>query len=192
MDVSGEAADLIIKEGVQITGEVVKMAAGGISTAAALLLAIAKENYKVVGKTSAKKLAADPTPGVVVPVKREDIPQFQKLAKEYGVLYCMAQKRGLESSTVDVISTQAYAANLNAVCQAMGYAVPQKQEQTEKAPKKAIPRSQQERSSPERGNGWNPQARTNEKPSVRGRLAALQAQQKSEKAVPVRQKEHIR
>ena len=100
MDVSGEAADLVIKEGVQITSEVVKMAAGGISTAAALLLAIAKDNYKVVGKTSAKKLAADPTPGVVVPVKREDIPQFQKLAKEYGVLYCMAQKKGLESKTI--------------------------------------------------------------------------------------------
>ena len=44
MDVSGEAADLVIKEGVQITSEVVKMAAGGISTAAALLLAIAKDN----------------------------------------------------------------------------------------------------------------------------------------------------
>ena len=189
MDTSGEVADLIVKEGIQATGEAVKLAGAAAKNVAALLLALAKSDHKVVGRTTARKLAKDSTPAVVTPLKKEDISKFKKLAKQYGVLYFMAKKKGADTPTVDVVSTQAYAAKLNAIYQALGYPIPEREESTAK---KAAPRAPQERSSPERGNGLNPQTRTNEKPSVRGRLAAIKAAQELEQGLPGRKREHIR
>ena len=94
MDVNAEAADLVVKESIQATESAVKLAGAGLKNVAALLLALQRQDNKVVGKTSAKRLARDPAPAVVVPLKQEDIGQFKKLAKEYGILYFIAQKKG--------------------------------------------------------------------------------------------------
>ena len=93
----------------------------------------------------------------------------------------------------------------------MGYPLPEQRKEQDKEvkegnAKKTVPRAQQGRSSPERGNGSKAQTRTPKpataekaepstagNPSVRGRLAALQAAAKGmEKAAPVRNKEHTR
>lgn len=175
MDVSSEVADLIVKEGIQVTGEAVKLAGAAAKNVAALLLALAKSDHKVVGRTTARKLARDNTPAVVTPLKREDIPKFKKLAGQYGVLYFMAKKKGVDSPTVDVISTQAYAAKLNAIYQALGYPIPEKEDNTAK---KAQTRTRQGTSSDERGNGLNlSRTRENEQPpSVRRRLEMLKGE----------------
>jgi len=115
MDVSAEAADLVVKEGIQATESAVKLAGSGLKNVAALLLALAKQDQKVVGQTSAKGLARDPAPAVVIPLKREDMRRFKKLAKEYGILYFLAHKKGGESGCVNIVSNQNYAAQLNAV-----------------------------------------------------------------------------
>ena len=205
MDPSGEVADLTIKEGILAAEQAVKLAASGVKNVAALLAALAQANYQVIGKTSIQKLTKDPSPAVVLPLKSADIDRFTKLAKEYGILYVVTKPHGQDSPTVDVISNERYAAKLNAVFQAMGYPLPEHQAQgnedaaKEEAAKKADPRVPQGRSSPERGNGSKAQTRTPEpaqpkgKPSVRGRLAALQAASKGmEKSAPVKQKEHTR
>lgn len=212
MDVSGEVADLMVKEGLQAGETAVKLVASGIKNVAALLLALAQSDRKIIGKTSAKKLTKDPTPAMVLSLRADDLKRFQKLAREYGVLYVIACPQGKEGGTVDVISNERYSAKLNAIYQAMGYPLPERKVQGKEAEakeddaKKAVPRAQQGRSSPGRGNGWKAQMRTIEaavaekeapapegKPSVRGRLAALQEAAKGMgKAAPVRQKEHIR
>ena len=51
MDVSAETADLVVKESLQATESAAKLLGSGVKNVAALLLAIAKDNYKVVGKT---------------------------------------------------------------------------------------------------------------------------------------------
>lgn len=99
MDVSAEAADLIVREGIQATEAAAKLAVDGLTNVAALLLAIAKQDMKVVGETTAKRLARDPAAAVVIPIKAEDKAKFQKLAKEFGVLYFIAQKKGNNSFT---------------------------------------------------------------------------------------------
>lgn len=179
MDVSAEAADLVVKESIQATESAVKLAGTGLKNVAALLLALAKQDYKVVGKTNSKRLARDNSaPALVVPLKKEDTAKFQKLAKEYGVLYFLAQKKGNENGYVNIVSNQNYAAQLNAVMEALSYPIPQ-QSQEEEPPKKARPRAPQERSSPERGTGSNPsptmEPGTEQKPSVKKRLEALRA-----------------
>ena len=175
MDVSAEAADLVVKEGIQATESAVKLAGTGLKNVAALLLALQRQDNKVVGKTSAKRLARDPAPAVVVPLKREDMKQFQKLAKEYGILYFIAQKKGTDTGHVNIVSNQNYAAQLNAVMEAMQYPIPQKAQEDEPS-KKAIPRAPQDRSSPERGSGLNPSPVTGtDIESVRARLEGLKA-----------------
>lgn len=193
MDVSGETADLLVREGVQVTEEAIKLAGVGLKNVAALLIAISRQDYKVVGKTTSKRLARDPAPAEVVRLKKEDIPRFEKLAKQYGVLYFFVHKKGNEYGMTNVVSNSNYAPQLNAVMEELGYPIPQK-EQEEAAAKKAIPRAQPERSSPERDSGLKTRAgaSTNEKPSVRGRLAALQAASQNMRSPKVPVKDHTR
>ena len=208
MDVSGEVADLMVKESLQAGETAVKLAATGLKNVAALILALSQSDYKIIGKASARKLAKDPAPAVVATLKTEDVERFQRLAKkEYDILFMIAKPNGKDGPTVDVISNERYATKINALFQSMGYPIPIKKEpEQEEQGKKAKARAQQGRSSPERGSGSKAQTRTPKpatvekaepstagKPSVRGRLAALQAAAKSmEKTAPVRNKERTR
>ena len=157
MDVSAEAADLVVREGIQATEAAAKLSGEALKTVAALLIAIAKQDMKVVGETSSKRLARDTSaPAVVIHVKAEDKAKFQKLAKEFGVLYFIAQKKGNNTGVLNVVSNQNYAAQLNAVMEQMGYPIPRKEKQEDASAKKANPRAPQEKSSNERGSGWSP------------------------------------
>ena len=159
MDVSAEAADVVVRESLQATEAAAKLTLEGVKNVAALLLAIAKQDMKVVGQTTAKRLARDPAPAVVIPIKAEDKAQFQKLAKEFGVLYFFAQKKGNDNGMLNVVSNENYAALLNAIMQQLGYPIPQK-EQEEDTQKKAKSRAPQKKSSPERGRGLKPSQTT--------------------------------
>jgi len=175
MNEASEAADLVLKEGVRAAEGAVSLAASGMKNAAALVLTLSREDYKVIGQASAKRLAREQSPSVVVRIKTEDIPMFQRMAKkEYGVLYFIAKRKDDTSGYVNVISSEAYAAKLNCIMEALGYPVPEKKQEV---PKKAAARTLPEKSSKERGNGSKATVnkKTPDKPSVRGRLAALQA-----------------
>ena len=159
MDVSAEAADVVVRESLQATEAAAKLTLEGVKNVAALLLAIAKQDMKVVGQTTAKRLARDPAPAVVIPIKAGDKAKFQKLAKEFGVLYFFAQKKGNDNGMLNVVSNENYAALLNAIMQQLGYPIPQK-EQDEDTQKKAKSRAPQKKSSPERGSGLKPSQTT--------------------------------
>ena len=182
MDVSAEAADVVVRESLQATETAARLAADGMKNIAALMVAIAKQNFKVVGETSAKRLAQENAPAVVIQIRAADMDRFRKTAKDFGVLYFIAQKKGNTSGIVNVVSNQNYAAQLNAVMEQMGYPIPQKKQEEEPA-KKAKSRAPQEKSSPERGSGWNPSPTMpgateaaedrEQKPSTRKRLEHL-------------------
>ena len=159
MDVSAEAADVVVRESLQATEAAAKLTLEGVKNVAALLLAIAKQDMKVVGQTTAKRLARDPAPAVVIPIKAGDKAKFHKLAKEFGVLYFFAQKKGNDNGMLNVVSNENYAALLNAIMQQLGYPIPQK-EQEEDTQKKAKSRAPQKKSSPERGSGLKPSQTT--------------------------------
>ena len=92
-DVSGEAADLVVKEGLQIAETAARLAGTGAVNVAALLMAIAREEHKVSGKTTARRLAKDNAPAVVIPLKKDDMKRFGELAKQYGVLYFLVKEK---------------------------------------------------------------------------------------------------
>ena len=120
MDVSGETADLLIREGVQATEGALKLTGACLKNVTALLIAISRQDHKVVGKTSSKRLARDPAPAEVVQIRKEDIPRFKKLAKRYGILYFFVHKKGNEHGVTNIVSNQKYAAQLNAAMEELG------------------------------------------------------------------------
>lgn len=192
MEVSGEAADVVVRESMAIATEGVKLAGAAVKNVAAFLLALAnshpQEAKAIIGKTTAQELAKDPAPAVVTPLKKEDLQKFQKLALKYGLPYFIVKPKG-KDGPFDVVSTESHAAKLNAIYQALGY--PRAERPQPEQTKKASPRAPQESSSPERGNGSRTQARTPDRPSVRGRLESLKAAQKGQGG-PIKQKELTR
>lgn len=169
MEVSGEVADLLVKEGLQVAELAAKLSGKGVVNVAVLVAALIKNNYKVVGEVGVARLNRESVESVVIPIKSIDLSMFEKTAKRFGVLYAAA-KNG-NSEVVHIISNANYAAQLNAVLEAMGYGVPGREVPPSK---KAPSRAPQERSSDGRGSGLK-QQRTNEKASVREKLEELKA-----------------
>lgn len=194
MEVSGEVADLLVKEGLEAARIATELSAKGLVHAAALLAAMVKQNYKVVGKVGIEKLMKETNAeSVIIPIKAADYEKFQKIAKQFGVLYAAVKHESKETGVMHIVSNMNYSAQLNAVMEAMDYAVPEAGKE-EQAAKKAKPRAPQEKSSEERGNGLSKATdTTHEKPSVRQRLAALDAMAKEmSRNAPVKQNEKTR
>lgn len=192
MEVSGEVADLMVKEGLEAAKIATELSAKGLVHVAALLAAMVKQNYKVVGKVGIERLMKDSNAeSVIIPIKAGDYEQFQKIAKQFGVLYATAKRDNKETGVLHIISNVNYSAQLNAVMEAMGYPLPD-MKQEEQAAKKAKARAPRERSSEERGTGLN-QPQRDEKPSTRQKLAELDAvaKQKQHRA-PVRSSDRTR
>ena len=171
MEVSGEVADLLVREGLQVAEMAARLSGKGVVSTAVLLAAMVKQNYKVVGKVGVDRLNRENAESVVIPIHSADLPLYEKLAKQFGVLYA-ATKNG-DSEVIHIISNTNYAAQLNAVLEAMGYGLPTAARETQSA-KKAKPRAPQEKSSGERGTGWR-NTGSNERPSVREKLENLKA-----------------
>ena len=56
MEVSGEVADLLVREGLQVAELAARLSGKGVVSAAVLLAAMVKQNYKVVGKVGVDRL----------------------------------------------------------------------------------------------------------------------------------------
>ena len=56
MSTSGETADLMVREGIQITESALKLAGLGAKNLAALLIALANDNQRLAGKPNPKRL----------------------------------------------------------------------------------------------------------------------------------------
>ncbi len=191
MEVSGEVADLLVKEGLEAAKIATELSAKGLVNVAALLAAMVKQHYKVVGKVGIERLMKENTESVIIPIKAVDFEKFQKIAKQFGVLYAAVKSEVKENGVLHIISNVNYSAQLNAVMEAMDYAVPEVKRE-DQASKKAKSRAPQEKSSDERGIGLNSMT-GHEKPSTRQKLAELDAVAKQKKPrAPVRHTDRTR
>jgi len=191
MEVSGEVADLLVKEGLEAAKIATELSAKGLVNAAALLAAMVKQHYKVVGKVGIERLMKENTESVIIPIKAVDFEKFQKIAKQFGVLYAAVKSEVKENGVLHIISNVNYSAQLNAVMEAMDYAVPEVKRE-DQASKKAKSRAPQEKSSEERGIGLNSMT-GHEKPSTRQKLTELDAVAKQKKPrAPVRHNDRTR
>ena len=186
MSTSGETADLVVKESIQITESAVKLAGLGAKNLAALLVALAKDNPKLAGKTGLKRLIQDGEELTIFSVKQEDLKGFQMESKRYGVLFYPIINRVEKTGTVEVMAKAKDAQQINRIFERMGYPVPAK---------KATPRARSESSFRERGNGVKTSTEM-DKPSVRAKMLELkkvsEQMARQAKAVPVQENEQIK
>ena len=176
MNTSGETAELVVKEGIQITESAVKLAGLGAKNLAALLIAIAKDNPKLSSKTGLKRLIQDGEELTIFSVKQEDLKGFQMESKRYGVLFYPVINKVEKTGTVEIMAKAKDAKQINRIFERMGYPAPARED----AAKKASARAPSENSSKERGTGARASTepateKADARPSVRSRLMALQA-----------------
>ncbi len=191
MDVSGDVADLMVKESIQLTEASIKLLAAGGASLAALLWALSKDKKKLVGKTNMKRLLQSGKELKVFRIKESDLADFRAFAKK-NVLFAALKDRRAKDGMVDLVTNVDFVSQVNLFMERRSYGTPQKSQEAE-SPKKAAPLAPQGHSSPQRGSGLtqsqskrttrtNTTGRTTSdpgKPSVRGRLEALQAASES-------------
>ena len=179
MNTGGDAAERLVRDSLMLTEEAVKLAGLGAKNLAALLVALAKEEEKTHGPTRLTRLLRSGEELKLLPIKGEDLRQFRRLAKEYGVLFCPIKNKSLDNGLNDILFPASAAASVNRVLEHMGYPVPR-----EKAVevKKEAARGRSGSASQTRGHGSDSNARTTatERPSVRAAIDRLQKQARTQ------------
>ena len=184
MDVSGDVADLMVKESIQLTEASIKLLAAGSKNLAALLWALAKDNKKLVGKTGMARLLRESKELKVFHIKESDLAEFRAFAKK-NVLFSVVKDKRRTDGMVDLVTNVDFVSQVNLFMERRGYGAPAREDAE---PKKAVPRAQPGSSSPQRGSGSTPSqserrttrttdapAKVGDIPTVKGRLAALRA-----------------
>lgn len=192
MSTSGETADLVVKESIQITESAVKLAGLGAKNLAALLIAIAKDNPKLAGKTGLKRLIQDGEELTIFSVKQEDLKGFQMESKRYGVLFYPIVNKVEKTGTVEIMAKAKDARQINRIFERMGYPAPVREDSTVK---KTNPRAPSENSFRERGSGARTSAEV-DKPSVREKVKALKAEveaaRRREPIIPLKENDLVK
>ena len=188
MDVSGDVADLMVKESIQLTEASIKLLAAGGTSLAALLWALAKEDKKLVGKAGMGRLLRENKELKVFQIKESDLAEFRAYAKK-NVLYSVVKDKRRTDGVVDLVTNVDFVSQVNLFMERRGYGAPARGKE-DGEPKKAVPRAQPGSSSPQRGSGSTPSqskrrtttrttdaptAKIGDIPTVKGRLAALRA-----------------
>ena len=192
MEVSGEAAYLVMKEGVQISEEAIKLLARGAKNLAALLYALAKDQKKLYGKVNMNRLLSEQRPIEVLPLRTEDFDEFKRRAKKVGLLFSTILDKKGDAPYLEILTNIVHLSQANYILEQMGYQPRQLEDaQPKKAqtPARPEPSLQKQRSGLTQGTTLTS---NEEKQPVRGRLAALRAAAVRTKSEPQRELEHIR
>ena len=185
MNTSGEVADLMVKEGIQITESATKLAALGAKNLAAIIIALMKEDNKLQGKTNLKQLLKSDKPLCILQIKEKDIHKFNQEAKKYGVLFTAVTDKTNNSGLCDVIAKQDDVTKLNYIMEKLGYTSPEvtQEESAEKEGGKPVKKSQprtREHQSEKRYTARGDKERESErKLSVKTKINNIKAQQKA-------------
>ena len=154
MEVSGEAADLVMKEGVQISEEAIKLLARGAKNLAALLYALAKDQKKLYGKVNMNRLLSEQRPIEVLPLRTEDFDEFKRRAKKVGLLFSTILDKKGDEPYLEILTNIDHLSQANYILEQMGYQPRQlkdAQPKKEQTPARPEPSLQKQRSGLTRG-----------------------------------------
>ena len=193
MSTSGETADLMVREGIQITESALKLAGLGAKNLAALLIALANDNQKVAGKTTLKRLIQDREELTIFSIKEQDLAAFKKESTQYGVLYYPIINKAEKTGTVEIMAKAKDARQINRILERMGIDVPVRQEdEGAKKEPSSVPSGEKSRECGTDTRAAATQSMTNDhnqRPSVRKKVEAIKAQEaQREKGQPQREK----
>lgn len=193
MNNGADAADQMVREGIVILESSIKLSALGAKNIVAIAAALAKDNPKLRGKTNVDRLLRDGKELKVFSLKGDDLHQFHKLSKQYGVLYTAIKEKGSSGEVLSIMAKAEDVSKLNRMFELMGYEVPKEQVMTrKKAPARApsASRSEKQRAGSDRAG----QMLTTGKPSVRQSIDKLRAKalEQAKRLQERKEKEHTR
>ncbi len=103
MNTSGEAAEQVVRMMLEGSEVLIKLTGSGAKNAAVLLYSILKQQKKTRGSAKLTNMLKNGRQLKVYTFKREDLKQFQKCAKEYGILYSVLKDKKDRDGVFDVL-----------------------------------------------------------------------------------------
>ena len=207
MNTSGEVADLMAKEAIQMTESAVKLTALGVKNLAAIVMALANDDGKTEGVAKLKQMLKTGKQLCIMQIKEADLKKFNAEAKNYGIMYRPVADKTNDNGLCDVIAFQDDIPRLNYIMEKLGYSAteheiePEAPEQAEAPPDKAKDENSKNRPSRAERTNENPHgnksisfedtAKTGNgtKPSVRKKIEDIKADlEEKKKAVPEKEK----
>lgn len=206
MKTSGEVADLMAKEAIQMTESAVKLTALGVKNLAAIVMALANDDGKTEGVAKLKQMLKTGKQLCIMQIKEADLKKFNAEAKNYGIMYRPVADKTNDNGLCDVIAFQDDIPRLNYIMEKLGYSATEHEieleapEQAEAPPDKGKDENSKNRQSRVEKTNENPHgsksisfedtAKTDSgtKPSVRKKIEDIKADLK-EKKKPAPEKE---
>lgn len=208
MNTSGEVADLMAKEAIQMTESAVKLTALGVKNLAAIVMALANDDGKTEGVAKLKQMLKTGKQLCIMQIKESDLKKFNAEAKNYGIMYRPVADKTNDNGLCDVIAFQDDIPRLNYIMEKLGYSATEQDIELE-APEQ--PETSKEQQSKDKSSKNRPSRaeRTNEnphgskstsfgdtaktdngtKPSVRKKIEEIKADMKEKKkSAPEREK----
>ena len=206
MNTSGEVADLMAKEAIQMTESAVKLTALGVKNIAAIVMALANDDGKTEGVAKLKQMLKTGKQLCIMQIKEADLKKFNAEAKNYGIMYRPVADKTNDNGLCDVIAFQDDIPRLNYIMEKLGYSAteheiePEVPEQTEVTSDNTKDENSKNRPSRAERTNENPHGRKSilfedtaktgngTKPSVRKKIEDIKADLE-EKKKPAPEKE---
>lgn len=206
MNTSGEVADLMAKEAIQMTESAVKLTALGVKNLAAIVMALANDDGKTEGVAKLKQMLKTGKQLCIMQIKEADLKKFNAEAKNYGIMYRPVADKTNDNGLCDVIAFQDDIPRLNYIMEKLGYSAteheiePEVPEQTEVTSDNTKDENSKNRPSRAERTNENPHGRKSilfedtaktgngTKPSVRKKIEDIKADLE-EKKKPAPEKE---
>lgn len=199
MNTSGEVADLMAKEAIQMTESAVKLTALGVKNLAAIVMALANDDGKTEGIAKLKQMLKTGKQLCIMQIKETDLKKFNAEAKNYGIMYRPVADKTNDNGLCDIIAFHDDIPRLNYIMEKLGYSAPEQDiepeapDQTEMPPNKSEdepsknrqPRAERKYENPHGSKSISLEgtARTDNatKPSVRKKIEDIKADLKAKK-----------
>ena len=131
MNTSGEVADLMAKEAIQMTESAVKLTALGVKNLAAIVIALANDDGKTEGVAKLKQMLKTGKQLCIMQIKEADLKKFNAEAKNYGIMYRPVADKTNDNGLCDVIAFQDDIPRLNYIMEKLGYSAPEQEVEPE-------------------------------------------------------------
>lgn len=117
MNTSSDAAEQIVRMTLQGMELALRVSGSGAKNIAAMLVAIAKDQQKVKGKTSLTNMLKSGRPLKVFSIRENDIKKFTEEAKRYGILFsAIVEKNGKNiDGMIDIMVKEEDASKINRI-----------------------------------------------------------------------------
>ena len=163
MNTSGEVADLMAKEAIQMTESAVKLTALGVKNLAAIVMALANDDGKTEGVAKLKQMLKTGKQLCIMQIKEADLKKFNAEAKNYGIMYRPVADKTNDNGLCDVIAFQDDIPRLNYIIEKLGYSATEHEIEPEAPEQTEIPKEQPNKDEPSK-NRPSRAERKNENP----------------------------